>query len=294
MKKLNIYQPQDRRTINAWCRHYYNVNPVINTWIDAIVQSVYSNFKLTGVSKRELGIYNKAIFEEKLVDGELIFKHVDFMRNVVKEFNIIGEAVTYHVMGDELEDSDFIIQNPDYVEITKTLDGENIVSLTPDEQLRNIVFSKRKEDMILKKSIDKEIIKYVKQDKSIPLSPNFVTVIQRLNSPYDLRGTSQLVKYFATLIHDDEVRESLYKNSMILKKEDVLGSIWYLLKSDSQSEAFIRSLYHQREQLEDWITKNVLKIHQKLNPAFKTKASLPTIVWNKEISKKDFEFLWSK
>ncbi len=287
--KIDFSMPMDRRTVNEWCRYWYRFNPIIGTWIDSIVSSVYSNFKLNGTNKKELDIYNREMFEK--INGENRFRHEAIVKDAIREFNTIGETFIYEEVFDKIDDGKFIIQNPDYIELKKSIvDDTNVVSLIPDEELKRLVNSSSKEDVEFKKHLDKELIQMVKNNKNIPLSPTFLTVMQNIQSPYDTRGTSFLVKFFKVLLHDDYVREMMYEKGMVVKKEKVHGSIFHIIRDECKSPAFLRRLQKQREMFEKWIIEKRLGRIQK-QYGLKT---LPTINWNKEISLKDFKFIGFK
>lgn len=288
MTKNDFMLPQDRRTVNAWSRHYYSVNPVIANWIDTIVECVYSNFKLVGENKKELGIYNREMFEEKLVNNEFKFKHEQVAKSALKEFNVIGETFIYEEIEDRLDDGNFIILNPDYVEIKQDMstDGK-AVSVIPDEELLRLVKSSKKEDVKLRKSLGIELVRMIKSNKNIPLYPRCLTTWQNIHSAYDVRGTSNLMRYFKVLLMDDQARELFYEKQIVMKKEDVLGSIYHIVKSESKSDAFIKGLQRQRERLEAWIIEKRLKRIQKQHDL----KTLPNISWNKNVTKEYFEYI---
>lgn len=276
----NLMIPRDRRETNAWSRHYYTTNPTIHNFIDEIVSQVYSGFRIipmNNCSNDDLQLYKNEFFDKQ---GN--FKHVASLRDIVKELNLVGESFTYIELNEKSGVFKLIIQNPDYVEVKRNLSGDAI-SLIPDEELRKVVNSKDKADIELVKRVDKDIIKYVKSGKSIPLSPSFVTHFAIKNSPYDLRGTSKIVKYFKSLLLDDKLRELAFENNANhITSKDFINS----LEVECSSNAFRDSLHNQRKSLEEFIVNKIFTPWQKIHGV---KGSVG-IEWTNVIDTTKFKF----
>ena len=260
----SIYLPKDRRTVNAWNRFYYNTHPVIGNFVDSIVENVCCDFKLKGTNKKELEIYKNNLFDKK--KG---FKYKGVVRDIIKEFNIIGEAVTYINFneGDGVIDN-VTLQNPDFIELKNNILTEGVsVYMIPDASFRKLCNSKKKEDIEIVKQIPKKVLEYVKSGKNVPLDLKFVSVLQRLQNKYDVRGTSFICKYYKQLIYEDK------------SKKKIVGKI---LREEIEREQFSNQLERQREVLEGWMIKNLFNPIKAVNKL----KTIPEIVWTKKIDTK--------
>jgi len=250
----NLMLPRDRREVNAWTRHYYITHPIVATWIDEIINQVYSSFyliKKSNMSDADFAKINNYFFK----DGEFIFtsKCID----IVRELNINGEAFPYINIGKD-KMLEVNVPNPDYINVTSKAFGETSISLIADDELKKIIKSNDPKDKVLVKTLDPEIIESVKNDKPIPISPDYISHLAIKNHSYDIRGSSKLIKFFKTLMKEDRLNEIAFEQGVvyteIVSKE---------IKRECSTKAFESNLKLQRSMLEKWITERLIKVFLK-------------------------------
>lgn len=282
-RDMNLLLPRDRREVNAWSRHYYAVNPHIGSYIDGIVALVSSGFKIHCDSQKELVVYRNAFFDYK--DNKLVFKHADVCDSFVKELNLSGEVFTHIMVNESKLTVTPTILNPDFVELRKLGEGVEI-SLIPDDELRRMVSSKKPQDIKLAKSLDATMVSRIKQGKNIILSPVYVKHIAMKSSPYDIRGTSRLVKYFKALMYEDRIIEQAFE--LNLPKPDSVF-VTEAIRKEINSKPFENSLEKQRQILEDYLISSVFGAFKKIN---NLKTSV-RISWNEEVDVTEMKRNWN-
>ena len=276
------FLPKDRRTLNAWSRYYYSVHPDIAIFLDEIATQVCGSFYIRrgdGLVTEDIDTINKAFFEKKQFRG--LSKCVD----LVREWNLIGEVIPYFEVNENSGSIDFTLLNQDHVEIkNNSLRNSKDFFLIPDDELKGLIRSKKKEDIKLVKSLGKDIQDYIKKNKNIPLNPNYVQHILTKSSPYDLRGTSRIAKYFKTLLTEDKIREVYYENGQKPKGDKLISEV---LKRECKTETFRNSLTYQREVLKEFL-EGMFERYRKVNGL---KDSV-CVVWEKPIDFEKFNEIW--
>lgn len=199
----NLNLPRDRATINAWCRSFFALNPIVQNAIT--LHSTYPIAKLNIKSKnRKVEKFFAQMTEE-----------IDLMNTCVQiaqEFWTLGEAFIYAELDERTAKwSRLLIQNPDYITVKRSVvAGEPIISLRPDENLRRIVMSHHPADLQQQQQLDPAIIEHVKKGENIPLNNFYVSHLARRISPYEIRGTGLIVSCFRSLMLWDKIRESKF------------------------------------------------------------------------------------
>jgi len=247
----NLMLPRDRREVNAWTWHYYTTHPIVATWIDEIVNQLCSDFyliKKSNMSDADFAKINNYFFK----DGEFIFNSKCY--DIVRELTINGEAFPYININKD-NTLTVSVQNPNFIQVNTRAFGETSISLIADDQLKEIVESKDPKDKKLVKELDPEIIKLVKDNKPIPISSDYVSHLAIKNHPYDIRGSSRLIKFFKTLMKEDRLNEIAFEQGVvapeIVSKE---------IKRECSSKAFEKSLRLQRDMIEKWIVERLIKV----------------------------------
>ena len=199
----NLNLPRDRATINAWCRSFFALNPFVHNAI-----SLHSTYP---ISKMSIKCPNKDI--EKFFND--MIEEIDLMNvciQIAQEFWLLGEAFIYA----ELDEgkgkwSRLHIQNPDFMIVKRTVvASEPIIMLRPDQNLKDIIFSNRPNDVEQRKQLPRVIVDSVRRGQSIPLDNFNVSHLARRISPYEIRGTGLPVCIFRQLMLFDRLRESKY------------------------------------------------------------------------------------
>ena len=199
----NLNLPRDRATINAWCRSFYVLNPIVQNAIN--LHSTYP------ISKLSIKCKNKKIenfFNEMIEEIDLM----NICVQVAQEYWLLGEAFVYAELNEQnTKWSRLILQNPDYIVVKKTaIASEPLIMLRPDENLRNIVKSNKPADIAQRKQLNESIIEHVKRGQNIPLDNFYVSHLSRKIAPYEIRGTGLPVSIFRQLMLFDQLRENKF------------------------------------------------------------------------------------
>ena len=199
----NLNLPRDRATINAWCRSFYALNPVVQNAI--FLHSTYPIAKLNIKCKNEkVNNFFQAMNEEIDLTNVCV--------QIAQEYWTLGEAFVYAELDERSAKwSRILIQNPDYISVKRSvIAGEPIISLRPDENLKRICTSNRPADVQQRQQLDKSIVEHVRRGENIPLDNFYVSHIARRISPYEIRGTGLPVSCFRQLMLLDKLRESKF------------------------------------------------------------------------------------
>lgn len=199
----NLNLPRDRATINAWCRSFFALNPIVHNSIT--LHSTYPIAKLNIKCKNQKV---EKFFSQ--MNEELGLMNI--CSQIAQEYWTLGEAFPYCELDERTAKwSRIIIQNPDYITVRRSvIAGEPIISLRPDENLRRIVFGNRPVDLQQKRQLDPAIIEHIKRGENIPLNNFYVSHLSRKISPYEIRGTGLIVSCFRPLMLFDRLRESKF------------------------------------------------------------------------------------
>jgi hypothetical protein len=199
----NTNLPRDRATINAWCRSFFALNPIVQNAIGLHSTYPLSKLNIKCPNKRVETFFNDMIEEIGLMN---------ICVQAAQEFWLLGEVFIYAELDERAAKwSKLIIQNPDYIAVKKSIiASEPIIMLRPDENLRRIVFSNKPSDIEQKKQLNETIIQHVKRGENIPLDNFYVSHLARRISPYEIRGTGLPVACFRNLMLMDQYRECDY------------------------------------------------------------------------------------
>ncbi len=199
----NLSLPRDKATINAWCRSFFALNPMVNNAV-----TLHSTYP---ISKLNIKCFNKEV--EKFFND--MIEEIDLMNTCVQiaqEYWLLGEAFIYADYDENLGKwSRLVIQNPDYMVLDRSVaSDEPVITLKPDENLKRIVFSNKPRDIEQKKKLKQYIIDCVKRGDNIPMNNFHVSYLARKISPYEIRGTGLPVSIFRQLALFDLLRESKF------------------------------------------------------------------------------------
>jgi hypothetical protein len=199
----NLNLPRDRATINAWSRAFFALNPVVHNAIS--LHSTYPISKLNIKCKDEK---IQKFFEDMIEEINLI----NICIQMAQEYWLLGETFVYAELDDRSAKwSRLLIQNPDYMVVKHSVVAdEPILSLRPDENLKNIVSSNKPSDVQQRQRLDQSIIDHVKRGENIPLSNFYASHLANRISPYETRGTGLVVPCFRNLMLFDQLRESKF------------------------------------------------------------------------------------
>jgi hypothetical protein len=199
----NLNLPRDRATINAWCRAFFALNPMVHNAI-----SLHSTYP---ISKMNIKCKDPRV-EQFFGDMTDELNIMDICVQIAQEYFTMGEVFPYAEFDAGAGKwSRISLQNPDYIHVKRSvIAGEPIISLRPDENLRRIVFSNRPADIQQRRQLDKSIIEHVRRGENIPLNNFYISQLARKISAYEIRGTSLIVPCFRALMLFDKLRESKF------------------------------------------------------------------------------------
>jgi hypothetical protein len=196
----NLSLPRDRATINAWCRSFFALNPIVQNAI-----SLHSTYPIAKLNIKCKDARARLFFEQMAEEVDLM----NVCTQIAQEYWTLGEAFPYA----ELDVSSgkwsrILLQNPDYIDVRRSvMAGEPVISLRPDENLRRICTSNKPSDVQQRQQLERNIIEHVKRGENIPLSNFYVSHLPRRISPYEVRGTSIIVSIFRSLMLYDKIIE---------------------------------------------------------------------------------------
>lgn len=234
MANLNL--PRDRITINAWCRNFFDLHPIVRNAITLHATYPISKLNIKCADKKVEQFFTDMIEEMNLMGA---------LGDVALEYWKLGEAFPYAELDEETGKwRKIIVQNPDYIHVKKTVvASEPVISLRPDAVLQRLVLSNNPADIQLRKQIPEQVLYHVRKGQNIPLDNFNVSHLKMLSSPYDVRGTSVIVSAFKDLMLYDKLREAKFAQA------DGLVNPITLVKIGGTSEAE----YHPtNEDIEFW------------------------------------------
>lgn len=199
----NLNLPRDRATVNAWCRSFFALNPLVHNAI-----TLHSTYPIAKLNIKCKDPEKERFYAEMAEELDLIGVCVQ----IAQEYWTLGEAFVYAELDEsQAKWSRILLQNPDYITVKRSvIAGEPIISLRPDENLRRVIFSSNPSDIQQRKQLDPAIIEHVRKGQNIPLDNFYVSHLARRISPYEIRGTGLIVPCFRALMLFDKLYESKY------------------------------------------------------------------------------------
>lgn len=199
----NLNLPRDRATINAWCRSFFALNPIVQNAI-----SLHSTYPIAKLNIKCKDPAIEKFFAQMIEETDLM----NVCIQIAQEYWTLGEAFPYAELDQNTAKwSRFILHNPDYVHVKRSVAaGDPIISLRPDENLKRVVAGSKQTDLMQRKQLDPSIIEHVRRGENIPLNNFYVSHIARKISPYENRGTGLIVSCFRSLMLLDKLKESKY------------------------------------------------------------------------------------
>ena len=203
---INFYLPYTYKVLNRWIRYYLVFHPYVGNCISMHAEIPIGRFTLTGVED-----------EKVLQEYEEIFEKIDLFQNlfyIAKEYWGLGEAYPFLHWNDTEQCFDqIVLLNPDYINVVATplAYGENVqLELEPDEYLIGIIKSDDPRSQEIREKLDPIIIESIESGQNIPLDSFNVTQIARKEHPYDLRGTSIVLRCLRELLYEDHLRRAQF------------------------------------------------------------------------------------
>ena len=279
--------PTDRATINAWCRSFALLEPIVHDTIE--FYSSYPCKFLQVKYPRQKSI--KTFFEFQ-------FDKISFMEyipEIVKQYWTLGECFVYSELDEHLKMwRRLIVQNPDYIIVKRSIvaDDDNSleISLRPDEKLRTLVLKDNPSDEEKKElsRLNEKVVESVKNGENIPLNNFYTSAFIRRQSPYDVRGTSPLVPVLKKLAILGKVR-SIGKewnhtlsdqNQLEQEIKEALGHPDVLMKNDGaiRKDVAKTRMMQTMAMMSQWAERKMLAPIAKINDFYEYKNSKKELV----------------
>lgn len=249
----SFYLAKDLQASNRWIRYYDTYHPILPNSLDIHATFPISDFSFKGVEDPfVLDFYNYV--------KEDVLHLLDWVILASREYEVLGEAFSF--FGWDSYNGYFnsaTILNPDLLEIYP-FDWEGsrkfVISMDIPETFEML---KDKKDMDMRyrglwDNLDPVIRRCVDNGTPIPLSPNNVFGMQRLAFPYDIRGTSQVLRCLKDLMYEDKLREA---QMAVADGHITPYQIW---KVGNTAQGYIPT----DEELDDWNSLLEMAEHQNL------------------------------
>jgi hypothetical protein len=202
-QESNLMLPKDRKTMNAYNRHYYETDYWVGNIIDLHTYYPLGGFDI--ISK------NKDL-EHLMIRAADRVDLLNIVLGVGLEYWVYGEAFPFLEWDkNTMMWSRATIFNPDLMEVRRTIFMDKpIITLIPDAELKRIVTSTHPADAVLREQIPRGVLEYVLKGENIPLSSRNISHILKKTVPHDLRGTSIIQRVWKELMLRDAFREVLF------------------------------------------------------------------------------------
>jgi len=203
----SFYLAKDLQASNRWIRYYDTYHPILPNSLDIHATFPISDFSFKGVEDPFILDFYNYVKED-------VLHLLDWVILASREYEVLGEAFSF--FGWDSYNGYFnsaTILNPDLLEIYP-FDWEGgrkyVISMDIPETFE-MLRDKKDLDMRYRglwDNLDPVIRRCVDNGTPIPLSPNNVFGMQRLAFPYDIRGTSQVLRCLKDLMYEDKLREA--------------------------------------------------------------------------------------
>lgn len=202
-QESNLMLPKDRKTMNAYNRHYFETDYWVGNALEIHTQLPLGGFRLVSRHKEIEKTFNAL---SRALDLPNLVLAVGL------EYWVYGESFPF--LEWDVENTTWqkaTVFNPDLIEVRRTpLSSKAIISMIPDSELKRIAASTHPADQVLRSSISPRILDYVLKGESIPLNSRNVSHIVRKTVFHDIRGTSIIQRVWKELMLRDALREVLF------------------------------------------------------------------------------------
>jgi hypothetical protein len=202
-QESNLMLPKDRKTMNAYNRHYYETDYWVGNIIDLHTYYPLGGFNLISKDKAVEQVFREAADRINLANIVL---------GVGREFWVFGESYPFL----EWDKNSGMwgratIFNPDLIEVKRSpFTDVPLITLIPDAELKRLATSTHPTDAVLRSQLPKQVLEFVLRGENIPLNSRNISQIVRQSLPHDLRGTSIIQRVWKELMLRDAFREVLF------------------------------------------------------------------------------------
>lgn len=207
----NFYLPQDLKVLNQWLRYFDRFHPFVGAALDLHAQVPMTRFEIGGVSDR----YIQEFYENMCESIDIFQRSIE----IAREWHLIGEVFPFSKWDNDLNCFvQTVIINPDYVWVSghpfaydrNFADQFMVFEIEADAELNRIVRSQDPIDLQIKSKIDPKILTSIEMTGRIPVDSFNMAQLAHRASPYDIRGTSIVLRCLKDLLYEDKLREAQY------------------------------------------------------------------------------------
>lgn len=205
---INFYLPQDRKVLNQWLKYYDRLSPIVGNSLDLHSEVCVSPYTLDGIEDEEV----LKIFRDMDDDLDSFNKDTE----IIREFYLMGEVFPFAQWNTQKGVFDQMIMiDPDYVQVHPHpfvhVKDAAIFEIEPSDLLKEFVNSSDPIDEKLKQRMDPRVRAAVGSGNSFRVSSFNMTGLLKRSSPYDIRGTSIVLRALKYLMYEDKLMEAQYK-----------------------------------------------------------------------------------
>jgi hypothetical protein len=200
-----VQYPKSRAEANKAWRLFNESDPILGTAIDMYSEMLVSDFDLV------VGDEKSREIRDTLEYMCQVSKLQESLRYIIKEFLVMGEALPHNFFDDKLGIWTYTaFHDPDNVDVLDSpmINADPILSLTPDEELRQLMVDNSPEARELRSRLPQEFVSKILARQRIRLSPLNCTFIPRKLHPYQTRGTSLVSRMWRIFMVEDAVYNS--------------------------------------------------------------------------------------
>lgn len=202
-QESNLMLPKERKTMNAYNRHYYESDYWVGNIIDLHTYYPLGGFDI--ISKHK-------VVEQTMRQAAERVDLLNLILGIGLEYWVYGEAFPFLEWGKQAGMWErATLFNPDLIETRRTVFMDTpLITLIPDAELKRIVTSTHPADAVLRQQLPRQVLEFVLKGENIPLNARNVSHIVRKSLPHDLRGTSIIQRVWKELMLRDAFREVLF------------------------------------------------------------------------------------
>lgn len=200
----SLQLPRDRKQINVWARHFYGTEAIPNAAIN-----LYASLPITNWTIECNNPIVKKYMEDML--HRLDFKKL--LEGVALEYWVIGDVFIFHEPDEKNATwAKITVLNPDNVEVRMNpLTPTPEYELVLDNDIKKIVNNQEpKQSYQYLLTYAPEIVKAVKGNQNVKISPECVTHLKNQPIPYNPFGSSLLKSIFKTLMYYEMLRRAQF------------------------------------------------------------------------------------
>lgn len=199
--------PRDRISLNNLIRYYYFSYPIVNNVINFSSRFPITSFYTSTSLKDVLEKYDIAKMDD------YIFQPTEKLFDIVREIYLYGEAFV------SIEDEKLDILNPNYMWVK-----DRKILIRPDEKMIYCIDTGKTDGL----NLSEEDIEIIRKTRFMPENDNIFHIV-RLESNYDVRGTSFIYSSLHNLKAYEEIISNKFYDASLVKhyEKRIYGSLLF-------------------------------------------------------------------